>query len=86
MVTRPWQADPVRYSEFWDLVTDVFGPIGRTLVADQALTALDDRTCARALDEGEEPRVVWRALCDAMQVPESQRWGSNQRRPARRGA
>lgn len=74
----------MRYSEFWELVTDVFGPIGRTLVADQVLTVLDDRTGAQALDDGVEPREVWWALCDAMEVPAADRWGSDRRRPAAR--
>ncbi len=77
---------PVRYSEFWELVDDVFGPLGRTLVADQVLGALDDRSGGEALEAGVEPRVVWRALCDAMEVPEADRWGTDVRRaPGRRG-
>jgi hypothetical protein len=73
----------VRYSEFEELVGDVFGPqVGRALVADQVIGALGDRTARQALDDGEEPRAVWRALCDAMEVPEAHRWGSD--RPRRR--
>jgi len=74
----------VRYSEFWDLVTDVFGAqLGRVLVADQVLDGLGDRTAAQALEAGEDPRTVWRALCDAMQVPAGDRWGSvHRRRPS----
>lgn len=74
----------MRYSEFWDLVADVFGPIGRTLTKDQVLGALGDRTSEQALDAGEDPRTVWRALCEAMEVPESERWGTLMRRPPRR--
>ncbi|MBO1753314.1 DUF3046 domain-containing protein [Actinotalea sp. BY-33] len=75
----------MRYSEFWELVDEVFGPqVGRSLAADQVLGALGDRTSREALDQGEDPRSVWRALCDAMDVPEQDRWGSDQRRPARR--
>ncbi len=72
-----WHPGEVRYSEFWDLVDDVFGArVGRTLTQDQVLGALGDRTSVQALADGEEPRTVWRALCDAMDVPESERWGS----------
>jgi len=78
----PWQADPVRYSEFWELVDDVFGRLGRTLARDQVVGALDDRTAVQALDAGEDPAAVWRALCDAMEVPTAQRWGRD--RPRRR--
>jgi hypothetical protein len=73
----------VRYSELEELVVDVFGPtLGRTLLQDQVLGALDDRTGREALADGEEPRRVWRALCDAMGVPEHERWGPD--RPWRR--
>lgn len=66
----------MRYSEFWDAVTDVFGPtVGRVLVAEQVLDALGDRTCAAALEAGVDPRTVLWALCDAHDVPAARRWG-----------
>jgi hypothetical protein len=75
----------VRYSEFWSLVDEVFGDAyGRTLVGTQVLTELGSLTAQAALDDGIEPRLVWRALCDAMDVPEAQRWGSDDPRHARR--
>lgn len=46
----------------------------RTLAHDQVLGALSDRTVAQALEDGEEPRTVWLALCDAMEVPAERRW------------
>ena len=70
----------MRYSEFWELVDAVFGRLGRTLAADQAIGALGDRTAERALADGEDPAVVWRGLCDAMDVPAVQRWGPDRRR------
>jgi hypothetical protein len=79
----PWQADLVRYSEFRELVDGVFGRLGRTLAADQVIGALGDRTANQALADGEAPAVVWRALCDAMEVPAAQRWGPEPRRRAR---
>ena len=73
----------MRNREFWQLVDEVFGArYGRTLAADQVLGALGDRTAAQAVDAGVEPRTVWHALCDAMDVPEEQRWGDDVRRPA----
>lgn len=72
----------MRYSEFWDAVEDAFGPqLGRVLVAEQVLDGLDERTAEQALAAGEDPRRVWRALCDAMQVPPARRWGPD--RPSR---
>ncbi|MDT0165565.1 DUF3046 domain-containing protein [Actinotalea sp. AC32] len=66
----------MRYSEFRELVREVLGPqVGPALVRDQVLGALGDRTAQEALDQGVDPRVVWRALCDAMGVPEHERLG-----------
>jgi len=73
----------VRYREFWGLVDEVFGSAyGRALVREQVLTRLADRTAAEALDAGVEPRDVWHALCDALDVPETQRWGKDVHRQA----
>lgn len=35
------------------------------------------RRCLR----GEQPRVVWNVLCDHMDVPDPQRWGSDHNAP-----
>lgn len=74
----------MRYSEFRDLVVDVLGPVGPTLVRDQVLGGLGDRTAEQALDDGVDPRLVWRVLCDAIEVPEELRWGHDRPRPGRR--
>ncbi|WP_149204754.1 DUF3046 domain-containing protein [Actinotalea subterranea] len=75
----------MRYSEFRELVADVFGAeLGRTLVRDLVLGDLEDRTSEKALEAGVEPALVWRALCDAMAVPAAERWGSQLRTPRRR--
>lgn len=73
----------MRYSEFWQLVDDVLGPLGRTTTRDQVIGALDDRTCEQAIEDGEDPALVWRALCDALDVPVALRWGRELRRRAR---
>jgi hypothetical protein len=73
----------VRDREFWQLVDEVFGPAyGRTVAGDQVLGELGDRTALVALEAGVEPRVVWHALCDALDVPEPARWGADDRRQA----
>ena len=62
----------MRVSELLDLVDDEFGrAYGRSLAADQVLLALRDRAPVQALDAGVEPKAVWLALCDAMDVPSS---------------
>jgi hypothetical protein len=73
----------VRYSEFRELVDEVFGPgYGRALVREQVLPRLGQRTPAEALEAGVEPRDVWHALCDALDVPDAQRWGRDTHRQA----
>jgi len=73
----------VRYREFWDLVDDVLGSAqGRGLVRELVVLELGNRTAQQALDDGEEPRTVWHALCDALGVPDAARWGSDPHRAA----
>lgn len=73
----------MRNREFWQLIDEVFGAAyGRTLAADQVLTALGDRTVDEAIEAGVEPREVWHALCDAMSVPDERRWGNDVNRQA----
>jgi len=73
----------VRHRELAGLVDDVLGPVqGRLLLDEMVLGELGGRTGAAALADGVEPRVVWHALCDALGVPESDRWGRDQHRQA----
>jgi len=73
----------VRNREFWQLVDEVFGPAyGRSLTRDLVIDALGGRTAYQAIETGEEPRSVWHALCDAMELPDARRWGSDVRRQA----
>ncbi len=54
---------------------EVFGAgYARSLASDLVLGALGGRTAQQALDEGEPPRVVWEALCDATGQSEATRW------------
>ncbi|WP_041582758.1 DUF3046 domain-containing protein [Xylanimonas cellulosilytica] len=73
----------MRLREFWQLVDEVFGPgYGRALAREQVLDALDGHTPVEALDAGAQPRDVWHALCDALDVPDADRWGTGRRRKA----
>jgi hypothetical protein len=73
----------VRLREFWQLVDEVLGAAeGRELVGTLVVSALGGRTPAQALQDGDEPRDVWHAMCDALEVPERARWGADARRPA----
>jgi hypothetical protein len=60
-------------TEFNDLVDGQFGSMrGRTLLEDHVLTGVGGRTAAQAIDEGVDPREVWRALCADFDVPREQ--------------
>ena len=73
----------MRVSEFWTLVDDEFGTAyGRSLATDHVLLVLGDRTAREALDGGVEPKEIWLALCEAMDVPAERRLGRD--RPPRR--
>lgn len=70
----------MRISEFRALAHDEFGrPLAETLIADLVLAALDT-TAAGALAAGEDPRTVWLALCEAMDVPAERRLGRDRSR------
>lgn len=45
----------------------------RSYAADQVLATLAGRTVLQALDDGEDVKQVWRAVCDATQAPASER-------------
>lgn len=66
--------DPVRLSEFWKRMESRFGvTYARSYAADQVLATLGGRTVERALADGDDVKVVWRAVCDATAAPASER-------------
>lgn len=65
----------MRRSEFRELSDHVFGPaLARAYEHDLVLAEVDGRTARSAIDAGYDVRTVWTALCDAMDVPERDRW------------
>ena len=61
-------------SEFHLAIEDEFGALqGRSLLRDLVIGDLDNRSARDALAAGVNPKVVWFALCEAMQVPKN-RW------------
>jgi DUF3046 family protein len=75
----------VRESEFWELVDGEFGRAqGRNLVREHVLFELGNRTAEQALTDGEPVREVWVALCEALDVPGSRRWGVDEKERRRR--
>lgn len=71
---RPPIVVAVRATEFWRRMEDRFGPVySRSYAADQVLATLGHRTVLQALEEGDDTRSVWRAVCEALEVPAAER-------------
>lgn len=65
----------MRRSEFTELADHVFGPaLARAHTRDLVLEDIDGLTAEQALERGYRVRSVWTALCEAMDVPDSDRW------------
>jgi hypothetical protein len=63
----------VRLTEFRELVESQFGAVRATsLLVDHVLTQLGGRTATQAIEDGMDPRDVWRALCADFDVPRDQ--------------
>ena len=70
---RPSMLADVRLTEFNERIGLRFGAAyGASVLADHVLTGFDGRTAARAIEDGVEPRDVWRALCVDFDVPRDQ--------------
>ncbi|MBO0853208.1 MAG: DUF3046 domain-containing protein [Nocardia sp.] len=64
----------MRLTEFQELLHTEFGVArGDQLLADHVLPAVGGRTGAQAIEEGIDPREIWRALCADFDVPRN-RW------------
>lgn len=64
----------MRYTEFWDRLEQALGPVYFKVWADQQVIGeLDGRTPAQALDAGEDPRRVWRAVWAVLELPDRDR-------------
>ena len=67
----------MRLSEFTVLAEAVLGRRrAASVVHDLVLDALGDRTAAAAIEDGVDPGTAWVALCDALDVPQRQRWAA----------
>ena len=63
----------MRLTEFHERVVLRFGTTyGSSVLVDHVLTGLGGRTAAQAIEDGVDPRDVWRALCVDFDVPREQ--------------
>ncbi len=61
----------VRLTAFWDRMKAQFGETyAQSVAKDYVFDELGGRTIERALADGEDAKVVWRAVCDTFNVPE----------------
>ena len=64
----------MRYSQFRVLMAEEFGAARAAAISrDHVLTDLGGRTVEQALEGGVDAREVWRAVCDAYDVPSARR-------------
>jgi hypothetical protein len=62
----------VRLTEFQELVEGQFGSVrASSMLVDHVLTGFG-RTAEQAIEDGVDPRDVWRALCADFDVPRDQ--------------
>ena len=63
----------MRLTEFSGLVERQFGAVrASSMLVDHVLASLGGRTGAQAIEDGVDPREVWRALCVDFVVPRDQ--------------
>jgi len=64
----------VRMTDFWGRMGAQFGEVyAQSLAKDYVFETLGGRTVERALADGVDVKVVWRAVCQAFDVPENRR-------------
>lgn len=64
----------VRHTEFWTRMESALGPAyARTWAREHVIAELEGRTVAQALDAGETPKAVWRAVWQTLALPATER-------------
>ena len=67
----PGSLTAVRLTEFWRRMDEQFGHVyAQSVAKDFVVAGLGDRTVSQALEDGEDVKVIWRAVCAAFNVPE----------------
>ncbi|HNP58571.1 MAG TPA: DUF3046 domain-containing protein [Gordonia sp. (in: high G+C Gram-positive bacteria)] len=63
----------MRLTDFTELMNTQFGAqTAASMLVDHVLPDLGGRTGAQAIDDGVDPREVWRLLCRDFDVPRAQ--------------
>ncbi|MGH3321088.1 MAG: DUF3046 domain-containing protein [Streptosporangiaceae bacterium] len=64
----------MRLTDFWNRMHRNFGETyAESFARDYVIEELDGRTVERALAQGVDAKHVWRAVCEAMGLPERER-------------
>jgi hypothetical protein len=64
----------MRITVFRNLMTQEFGEVRADMLArDHVFSSLGGRTVDQALEAGLSPKEIWRAVCDAFEVPRERR-------------
>jgi hypothetical protein len=64
----------MRTTAFRKMMAEEFGEIRADMLArDHVFSALDNRTVDQALEAGVPTKEIWRAVCDAFEVPPDRR-------------
>jgi Protein of unknown function (DUF3046) len=64
----------MRITVFRKMMADEFGEIRADMLArDHVFSALGNRTVDQALEAGVSTKEIWRAVCDAFEVPPERR-------------
>ena len=64
----------MRLTEFWERMREQFGDVyAESLAKDYVLSNLGGRTVNKALADGVDAKVVWRAVAETFNLPESRR-------------
>ncbi len=60
----------MRLTDFWGRMEQQFGAAyADSLARDYVMAQLDGRTVAQALEAGVDPKDVWRAVIEALDLP-----------------
>lgn len=64
----------MRHTEFWARMSQQFGATyADSFARDFVVTELGGRTVYQAIADGEDVKEIWRAVCDALNLPPSVR-------------